>query len=158
MTRLNRSAPSLSEPWDLRLVLHRTLPASYELSDVLLAKAAAHGTLQLLTSAWERVLGYARADLDGKTLYHFMWSNARSAAAAVAAILDERDMGPVILRLRCRNGIGKSLTLHRLYDRQERMIYIVAEEKPDAKTGKLQRHEERRSALRGRSVERTRSP
>jgi hypothetical protein len=139
----------------MRLILHRTLADGYESSDVLLAKAGAQGTLQLLTSAWERVLGYGRADLDGKTLYHFMWSNARSAAAAVAAILDERDMGPVVLRLRCRNGVGKNLTLYRLYDRQERMMYIVAEEKPDEKTAIFRVRGERRSSLRGRSLEKT---
>jgi hypothetical protein len=142
----------------LRLLLHRTLPDGYEASNVLLAKAGEHGTLQLLTSAWERVLGYRRGELDGKTLYHFMWSNARSAAAAVAAILNERDMGPIVLRLCCSNGLGKSLTLHRLYDKQERMMYIVAEEKPDAGTRMLHGREERRSALRGRSLEKTRSP
>ena len=143
-----RSAPLPSEPPGLRLILHRTLPDSYESSNVLLAKAGEHGTLQLLTAAWERILGYGRGDLDGKALYHFMWFNARSAAAAVGAILDERDMRPVALRLRCRSGVGKSLTLHRLYDRQEAMMYILAEEKPDEKTEMLQAREERRSAQR----------
>jgi hypothetical protein len=85
-------------PIDFRLVLHDNLSDSYELSRVLLAKAGFDGTLQLLTSAWERELGYAREELKGKTLFQLMWSNQRSAAAAVAAILDELDIGPVDVR------------------------------------------------------------
>lgn len=116
-------------PVNLRLVLHDKLSDSYESSEVLLAKASFDGTLQLLTSAWERVLGYRREEFNGKTLLDLMWSQ-RSAAAAAAAILDELHMGSVGLRLRCGNGRGKCLTLHRLYDRDEYMMYIVAEETP----------------------------
>jgi len=118
-------------PIDLRLVLHDTLSDSYESSRVLLAKAGFDGTLQLLTSAWERVLGYAREEFKGKTLLDLTWSNPRIAAAAAAAILDALNMSPVDLRLRCANSGGKSLTLHRLYDKDEQTMYIVAEERPD---------------------------
>src|SRR5678816_3175268 len=128
-------SPASNGPTDLRLVVHDTLSDSYESSKVLLAKAGFDGTLQLLTSAWERVLGYAREELKGKTLFHFMWSNSRSTTAAAAAILDELNMSPVDLRLRCRNGRGKCLTLHRLYDKDERMMYIVAEETPAERVG-----------------------
>ena len=121
----------LTGPSDLRLVVHDTLSDSYESSTVLLAKAGFDGTLQLLTSAWERMLGYAREEFKGKTLLDLMWSNPRSTAAAAAAILDALNMSPVDLRLRCGNGGGKSLTLHRLYDKDEHTMYIVAEERPD---------------------------
>jgi hypothetical protein len=77
-----------------------------------------------------------------------MCSSPRSAAAAVAAILDELNMGPVDLRVRCRNGRGICLTLHRLYDKDEHMIYIVAEESPGSLVDALPGHEERRSAAR----------
>ena len=90
----------MSNPTDLRVVLHDKLSDSYELSKVLLAKADLKGTLQLLTAAWERLLGYGREEFKGKTLLHFMWSNPRSAAAAAAALLDDEDLGPVRLRLR----------------------------------------------------------
>jgi PAS domain S-box-containing protein len=135
-------------PSDFRLVLHENLSDSYELSRVLLAKAGFDGTLQLLTSAWERVLGYGREEFKGKTLLHLMWSNQRSAAAAVGAILDELKMSPVDLRVRCRNGRGICLTLHRLYDQDEHMMYIVAEESPGSLIDGLPKHEERRSAAR----------
>jgi hypothetical protein len=129
-SKLPSVSTASNAPSDFRLVLHDNLSDSYELSRVLLAKADFDGTLQLLTSGWEQVLGYGRAEFGGKTLCHLMWSDPRRTAAAVAAILDALDMSPVALRLRCRNGRGKCLTLHRLYDRDEHMMYIVAEETP----------------------------
>jgi hypothetical protein len=139
-------------PTDLRLVVHDTLSDSYESSKVLLAKAGLDGTLQLLTSAWERVLGYGREEFRDKTLFHFMWSDPRSTAAAAVAIMDQLNMGCVDLRLRCGNGRGKCLTLHRLYDKDEHMMYIVAEETPAERVGArlsmFGAHEERRAHAR----------
>jgi hypothetical protein len=140
-----------SHPSDFRLVLHDSLSDSYEMSKVLLARASFDGTLQLLTSGWERVLGYGRGEINGKTLLQLMWCNARNAAAAVAAILDRLNMEPVDLRVRCRNGLGKCLRLYRQYDRDEHMMYIVAEEAPPNAAGVRRRREERRSA--GRQAE-----
>jgi hypothetical protein len=135
-------------PIDFRLVLHESLSDGYEMSKVLLAKAGFDGTLQLLTSGWERTLGYKRTEFNGKTLYHLMWSNHRRAAAAVAAILDEVSASPVDVRVRCRDGLGKGFRLHRLYDRHERMMYILAEEVPANPAGTARHGEERRSAMR----------
>jgi hypothetical protein len=49
-------------PIDFTLVFHDSLSDSYEMSRVLLATADFDGKLQLLTSGWERVLGYGRED------------------------------------------------------------------------------------------------
>lgn len=125
---MQRMATVVRSPQNFRLVLHDSLSEGYEMSQVLLAKAGFDGTLQLLTSGWERALGYPRAELNRRTLLELLWSDRRNAAAAVTAILDDLDMAPVNLRMRCRNGRGKHLTLHRHYDRRERMMYIVAVE------------------------------
>ena len=109
-------------------VCNDNLSDSYELSKVLLATADFDGTLQLQTSGWERALGYGREELKGKTLADLLWSDRRGAARTVAAILDPLSADPVELRVRCRSGLKKGLTLHRRYDQQERMVYIVAEE------------------------------
>lgn len=140
--------PAWSGTADFRLVICDNPSDSYELSKVLLAKAGFDGTLQLLTSGWERVLGYARTELNAKTLFQLMWSDRRSAAAAVAAILDRLDMAPVYVRLRCRDGLGKCLRLHRLYDRQERIMYIVAEEAAQQPTVVIPAKERRTAARR----------
>jgi hypothetical protein len=141
-------SPASNRPLDFRLVLHDRLPHSYETSDVLLAKAGFDGTLQLLTSAWERVLGYGRKEFNAKTLAHLTWCNPRSAAAAAGAILNPLEMAPIDLRVRCRSGFGKSLRLHRLYDREERMMYIVAEEIAGESARVMPGCKERRTAVR----------
>jgi hypothetical protein len=56
-----------SNPRDLSLVLRDNLSDSYESSQVLLASAGFDGKLQLLTSGWERVLGYGREELCGRS-------------------------------------------------------------------------------------------
>jgi hypothetical protein len=129
---------------DFRLVLH-DLSDGYELSKVLLAKATFDGTLQLLTSGWEQVLGYGRRELNAKTLQQLIGSDWRGGDAAAEAILDTLHPGPVVVRLRCRDGLGKSFRLHRLYDRQENLIYIVAEEIAQNRTGVIAGGGERRA-------------
>lgn len=135
-------------PIDFRLVLHDSLSDSYQASSVLLAKAGFDGTLQLLTSGWEHVLGYGREEFKGKTLLDLMWSNQGGAAGAVAAILDKLNMAAVELRLRCRDGLGKRLRLHRHYDKQEHMFYIVAEETFESLKADMPEREERRTVVR----------
>jgi PAS domain-containing protein len=137
-----------NRPPDFKLVLNDSLPDSYELSQVLLAKAGGDGTLQFLTSGWERVLGYPREELSRKTLLQLMWSDRRYAASAVAAILNDLDMAPVDVRIRCRNGLAKGFRLHRHCDRHERMIYIVAEETAAKTTASVPYGMERRAAHR----------
>ena len=127
-------------------MLHQSHADSYELSNVLLARAGFDGTLELMTSGWERALGYARQEFDGRTLLQLMWSNRRSAEAAVAAILDKRDMAPVEVRVRCRDGLAKGFRLHRHYDRLERLMYIVAEELAAELPGLMRDGGERRCA------------
>lgn len=118
-------------PIDLTLVLHDGLSDGFEMSKVLLASADFDGTLQLLTSGWDRALGYGRGELQGKTLAHLLWSDRGATAAAVAAILDKHDLRPVDLRIRCRDGRAKCLRLNRLYDKPGDSMRIVAEEIAD---------------------------
>lgn len=74
---------------------------------VLLARASFNGHFELLTAAWERLLGYGRQEFTAKTLGELMKPDR--AAATVAAILDQQNMEPVDLTVRCRNGKRKSL-------------------------------------------------
>lgn len=138
-------------PADLKLVLHHSHSESYEMSKLLLARASAEGTLQLLTCGWERALGYRRDELTAKTLMQLMAFDKHSAAAAVVAILDERDLRPVGLRLLCGNGIAKGFKLHRHYDRHARTMYILAEETAAAPAA-VTREEDRRFSERRSAV------
>jgi hypothetical protein len=124
------------KPTDLTLAVHVTPGVTYEWSQVLLARASFRGTLELLTAAWERALGYGHCEINGKTLGKLMRSGR--PAAVVAAILDERNEDPVNLTLRCRNGAAKRFRLHRRIDDYLRQVFIVAEETHSAVV-----HEER---------------
>lgn len=141
--------PAAACPPDFTVTLHHKLSDGYETSKALLARVGFDGTLELLTSGWEGALGYGREELEGRTLQQLMWFNRRSVVAAVAAILDDADMAPVDVRLRCRQGAAKGFKLHRNYDRQERMMYIVAEESPAQHAGPRPGGEERRVGPRG---------
>ncbi|HEX7221543.1 MAG TPA: PAS domain-containing protein [Burkholderiales bacterium] len=131
---------------DLKLVFDANLSDSFEMSQLLLARSPFDGTLHLLTTGWERLLGYGRAEIHGKTLLELMWGDRRNTAAAVTAILDGASQAPVLLRLRCRNGTGKRLRFHRQYDEYQHVMYLLAEEAPAA--GESRPGAERRSALR----------
>src|SRR4029079_7667220 len=125
------TAPSPAGPTDFTLSFHAPPGSTYERSKVLLARAKLNGTLELLTAAWEQVLGFGRHELDGKALSELMLPS--EAAGAVAAILDEPDSGPVELTLRCRNGEAKSFRLHRRCDAYWGRMFIVADEIPRAR-------------------------
>lgn len=101
---------------------------TYEWSNILLAKVRFSGTFELMTSAWERLLGYARHEFAGKTLRQIMGLEERIPVTAIAAILDQRNPAPVDMNVCCRNGQIKSLRLHRRFDLDERAVYILAEE------------------------------
>jgi hypothetical protein len=133
-----------SGPSDFRLVFHDSLSHSYELSKVLLATADFDGTLQLLTSGWERALGYGRAEIEAKTLGALIGRDERSVAGAAAAILDVFSVRAVRLSLRCSNGLRKTFRLHRRYDQHERMMYLLAEETPADRRGATRERAERR--------------
>jgi PAS domain S-box-containing protein len=117
-----------TQPDDLKLAVHVSHGDTYEWSKVLLARTNPNGTLELLTAAWEKVLGYGRQEFVGKTLRQLMRSSKEAAARTVAAILDERNMDPVELTVRSRGGEAKCLRLHRRHDAYTRKIFIVAEE------------------------------
>ena len=115
-------------PADFTLKVHVSAGDTFEWSQVMLAKAYGDGTLELLTAAWERFLGYGRHEFEGKMLRQLTGFGETAAANMVVAILDERHMRPVDLTLRSRAGEEKCLRLHRRLDPHTRRIFIVAEE------------------------------
>jgi PAS domain-containing protein len=117
-----------SSPEDFQLAVLASPGHVYKGSNVLLARAHFNGTLELMTAAWERLLGYGREEFEGKTLCQLIGLGTPVATTAVAAILDELNPEPVDLKVRCRDGQGKCLRLHRRFDPYERAVYILAEE------------------------------
>jgi PAS domain S-box-containing protein len=133
-------------PMDLKLAMHVTAGDTYEWSQVLLARASFGGRLEFLTAAWERVLGYGRHELEGKTLRQLMGADDDAAAEVIGAILEERTMDPVDVTLRSRAGEAKVLRLHRQLDEYGGRIMIVAEEDPLPLVVRAGAHTGRRSS------------
>jgi PAS domain S-box-containing protein len=114
-------------PEDIKLTV--SVGAHYAWSEVLLARAHSEGRIDLLTAAWERVLGYDRQQLTGRTLSQLMGCGKAAAALVVAAILDPEDAAPVDVEIHCKDGRRRSLRLHRRIDDYDGRIYIVADER-----------------------------
>jgi hypothetical protein len=116
---------------DLKLSVLVDPEDSYEWSSIFLAKANFDGTLELLTCAWERLLGYGRRELDGVMLRALMaaerGSEAGEGARAIAAIFEPGSTASVDLTLRCRGGARRRLRLHRRLEAAIGTVYIVAE-------------------------------
>jgi hypothetical protein len=127
MKSIAMSKPS-SCPGDFTLAVHSAPGDTYEWSKVLLARAGFDGTLELLTAAWHRMLGYERHELEGKTLRQLMGSSSTTAADTVVAILDGRNLDFVELTVLSRAGEAKGLRLHRRLDAFADKVFIVAEE------------------------------
>jgi hypothetical protein len=117
-------------PMDLKLAVHVSPGDTFECSRVLLARASFNGKFELLTAAWERVLGYGRDEFASKTLRELMRSGETAAAHLVAAILDQRCMEAVELTVHSRAGEAKFLRLHRRLDAYSNRMVILAEQDP----------------------------
>ena len=125
-------------PEDFRLAVYVSPGHTYEWSSVLLARARINGTLEFLTSAWEKLLGYGRDEFAGKKLSQ-LTGLGRSTATTAAAIFDRGNPEPVELRVSCRLGRPIRLKLHRRFDSDERTVFIVAEVAPENLAGGLSR-------------------
>jgi PAS domain-containing protein len=102
-------------------------------ASILLARTGSHGALELLSAAWERLLGYGRGGLHGQSLGQLMAAERtadRRIADVEAAIFDEHSMASVELTLRCRSGARKRVRLHRRLHASAHTIYIVGEDRP----------------------------
>lgn len=116
---------------DLKLAVLISREDGHEWSSVLLARANGDGSLELLSRAWERLLGYGRGTLQGKALGVLMAGERRldiDDERVVAQIFDRASAASVTIVLRCGGGRRQSLRLHRRLDAATGTIYIVGEE------------------------------
>jgi PAS domain-containing protein len=93
----------------------------------MLARVRSIGIFELLSAAaWARALGYPPAELNGKSLRGLMRLEKPAARDVVAALLDESDLQPLEVTLRCKNGGRKRL--HRQLDTYGQAVFVVADE------------------------------
>ena len=98
-------------------------------SGVMLARVRRSGLFELLTAAaWARALGYLPDELSGKSLRELMQLEGRAAREVVAALLDEEDVQPLEVMLRCRDERRKCFRFYRRFDPYEQAVFVVADE------------------------------
>jgi PAS domain-containing protein len=114
---------------DLILVLSASPGNTCRQSKVMLARVRRSGKFELLTAAaWAGVLGYRPDELSGKWLRELMQLEKRAAGELVAALLDEGDVQPLEVTLRCKNERRKCFRLYRRFDPYEQAVFVVADE------------------------------
>jgi PAS domain-containing protein len=98
-------------------------------SRLMLARVRRSGSFELLAAgAWASALGYLPAELSGKSLRQLMTLEHRAAAAALAALLDEEDVHPVEVTLRCKDERRKRFRFYRRFDAYDQSVFLVADE------------------------------
>lgn len=98
-------------------------------SGVMLARVRPNGLFELLAAtAWARALGYPPDELSGKSLCGLMPLEKPTAGRFVAALLDEKDVQPLDVTLRCKDERRKSFRFHRRFDPYDRAMFVVADE------------------------------
>jgi PAS domain-containing protein len=94
---------------------------------VCLACLRADGRLELLSGAWESMLGFPPGGLDGRSLYSLLGIERHSARAALRRLLDHAQPDPVALLMRGGDGMMRTLHVHRLFDEYEPSLYLACE-------------------------------
>jgi len=114
---------------DLMLVLCVSPGKTCAESGVMLARVRPSGVFELLTAtAWARALGYPADELSGKSLRELLQLETPAAGELVAALLDEKDVQPLDVTLRCKDERRKCFRFHRRFDPYEKAMFVVADE------------------------------
>lgn len=96
-------------------------PHPFRASDVCLACLHSDGRLELLTGAWERLLGYRQDELDGRPMHSLV--GERDARR----LLDPQQPDPVLIEVLAKGGIARMLSVHRQLDDYEPSLYLACE-------------------------------
>ena len=124
---------------DLVLVLSVSPGKACAGSSVMMARVRPGGLFELLSvRAWTRALGYAPDELSGKPLRELIEKPA--ASRVVSALLEDQEVQPMEVTLRCKDERRKSFRLHRRFDPYQDAMYVVADELPEARFAPLAAH------------------
>lgn len=123
-------------PIDLTLVSCAKPGPACARSNLLLARLRPSGAFELLSlAAWERALGYDAVELSGQSLRGLMPPGNDETGAVISALLDEAEVTPLDVELRCKNERRKVFRFHRRFDAYDRSTFIFADELSPARPG-----------------------
>jgi hypothetical protein len=98
-------------------------PHPFRAADLCLACLHADGRLELLTGAWESILGYKRHELDGRALHTLL----SRGCDTVRRLLDPAERDPVLIDVIASSGGVRTLEVHRRLDDYEPSLYLACE-------------------------------
>lgn len=96
----------------------------YRRSGICLACLHLDGRFELLSDAWDRLLGFAPGELDGRSLYSLLPSG-RAGKRALRRLIDLREPEPLSLELRCKDTSAIALQLYRRFDPYDGSIFVA---------------------------------
>jgi hypothetical protein len=119
-------------PGDLdRVVIDCRQP--FRVSDVCLACLHADGRLNLLTGAWESMLGFTQMELDGRALDSLLPGGPDALQRVLRRLLDPLSDDPVRVDVLTKSGAGRRLSVHRRFDPYEPSLYLACEPLDEAR-------------------------
>ena len=117
---------------DLVVVVCIRPPKSCAQSRVMLARVRPTGIFEVLTAAaWGEALGYPADELNGTSLRDLMQIEKPEAEDVVAALLDEGEVQPLDVNLRCGSDTRKRFRLYRRFDSYEEAVFVLVDELPN---------------------------
>jgi PAS domain S-box-containing protein len=124
--RRSASLLPLTDLSDIVIACRKPYPA-YKGLDVLLARFGRAGPFEILSAAWERVLGYGRAELDGRPLFELIHLPRRSARMLICMVLDESEPCPIAFSLSRKDGTQVPLQWYRRFDAYDARVFIAGD-------------------------------
>ncbi len=115
---------SVADREDVVVVCRKPYPA-YTGLDVLLARVHADGRFELLSEAWEAILGFRGEELDGKSLFTLLPLDERSARALLRRITDPREPDPLVFEIVCKSAGPLRMHWHRRFDEYTDTVFIA---------------------------------
>jgi len=100
---------------------------SFRSDEVCLACLHCDGRLEFLTGPWESLLGFTRAELDGRRLHSLLPGGRGATVAAVERLLDPLGPEPVLMEVRTKGDGVRSLQIYRQFDPYEPSLYFACE-------------------------------
>jgi hypothetical protein len=128
---LSRRRRALAELHEVIVECRRPYP-HYSSDCICLAVLRPDGFLELLSPAWESLLGFSRRELDGRQLFAMFPPAAGSPRALLRRIVDPAAPDPVRVDLCQRSGAPRPLVWHRRFDDYDSTLFIVGEAAADA--------------------------
>ena len=107
------------------IVISCRLP--FRTHEVCLACLHGDARLELLAGAWESVLGFNAAELDGRRLFSLLAGDRDAVKAAVGRLLDPLEPEPVLMDVRGKGGAVRTLHIYRRFDLYEPSLYFACE-------------------------------